>query len=135
METGDKTIPRQNTARFEDIIAWQKARVFIKHVYYVTKDFPAEEKFGLTSQFQRAAVSIAANIAEGYKRLGKDDKIRFFNYSQGSLEECRCFVYLASDFNYINSDTAQQLLNELEETSELLNGYMNSMMTRKNWDE
>ena len=61
------------TVRFEDVIAWQKARVLINHVYRVTKGFPSEEKFGLTSQFQRAAVSIAANIAEGYKRMGKDD--------------------------------------------------------------
>jgi four helix bundle protein len=123
------------TNRFEDIIAWQKARVFINHVYRVTKAFPDEEKFGLVSQFQRAAVSIAANIAEGYKRLGQDDKIRFFNYSQGSLEECRCFIYLANDFSYITADTANQLIEEIEETSRVLNAYINTMATKKRWED
>lgn len=123
------------TTRFEDIIAWQKSRVFINHVYQITKGFPSEEKFGLVSQFQRAAVSIAANIAEGYKRIGRDDKIRFFNYSQGSLEECRCYIYLSSDFGYITNDVANQMIEEIEETSKLLNGYIFSINKRKGWNE
>ena len=123
------------TTRFEDIIAWQKARVFINHVYRVTRAFPPEEKYGLSSQFQRAAVSIAANIAEGYKRMGKDDKLRFLNYSQGSLEECRCYIYLACDFGYITSDAADIMLDKLEETSKTLNGYINSIVNRKNWND
>ena len=123
------------TTRFEDIIAWQKARVFINHVYSVTKGFPSEEKFGLSSQFQRAAVSIAANIAEGYKRIGRDDKVRFFNYSQGSLEECRCYIYLAKDFNYISADEANLMIDEIEETSRVLNGYVNTVKNRKDWDD
>lgn len=123
------------TTRFEDIIAWQKARVFIQHVYTVTKQFPDDEKFGMISQFRRAAVSIAANIAEGYKRLGKDDKLRFLNYSQGSLEECRCYIYLSCDFNYISSAEADNMINELEETSKLLNGYMFSISKKKSWED
>ena len=123
------------TSRFEDVIAWQKARVFINHVYRVARHFPDVERYGLTSQFQRAAVSIAANIAEGYKRLGKDDKLRFYNYSQGSLEECRCFVYLSVDFNYITSDEAEQMLVEIEETSKILNSYINAIKTRQQWDD
>ena len=77
------------TYSFENIIAWQKAHAFVLSVYRVTRHFPEDEKYGLISQFRRAAVSIEANIAEGYKRLGKVDKLRFFNISQGSLEECR----------------------------------------------
>ena len=123
------------TTRFEDIIAWQKARVFIRHVNAVTKQYPDDEKFGLISQFRRAAVSIAANIAEGYKRLGKDDKLRFLNYSQGSLEECRCYIYLSCDFNYISSAEAGMMIDELEETSKLLNGYMFSISKRKEWED
>ncbi|MBP3740800.1 MAG: four helix bundle protein [Bacteroidales bacterium] len=123
------------TTRFEDVIAWQKARIFINHVYNVTKRFPPEERYGLTSQFQRAAVSIAADIAEGYKRLGKDDKIRFYNYSQGSLEECRCYIYLSQDFNYIAPDEAQTMINEIEEASKILNSYINSTKNRQNWEE
>lgn len=123
------------TTRFEDVIAWQKARVFINHVYNATKGFPAEERFGLTSQFQRAAVSIAANIAEGYKRMGKDDKLRFYNYSQGSLEECRCYIYLSKDFNYISSDEANEMINEIEETSKILNGYIIAIKKRQGREE
>ena len=123
------------TVRFEDVIAWQKSRVFINHVYHVTKRFPAEEKYGLTSQFQRAAVSIAANIAEGYKRMGKDDKLRFYNYSQGSLEECRCYIYLSMDFNYISSDEANQMINEIEETSKILNSYIIAIKNKQNWED
>lgn len=123
------------TTRFEDIIAWQKARVFIQHVYTVTKQFPDDEKFGMISQFRRTAVSIAANIAEGYKRLGKDDKLRFLNYSQGSLEECRCYIYLSCDFNYISSAEADNMINEIEETGKLLNGYMFSISKKKSWED
>ena len=111
------------TTTFEDLIAWQKARVFIKHVYQITKTFPDDERFGLISQFRRAAVSIGANIAEGYKRMGKDDKLRFFNYSQGSLEECRCFIILSGDLGYINEHEVVNLTSEIEDTSRLLNSY------------
>lgn len=123
------------TTCFEEVIAWQKARVFINHVYRVTKNFPTEEKFGITSQFQRAAVSIAANIAEGYKRMGKDDKLRFYNYSQGSIEECRCYIYLSMDFNYITSDEANKMIFEIEETSKILNGYIIAIRNKQNWEE
>lgn len=122
------------TTRFEDIIAWQKARIFIKHVYTITRKFPDNEKFGLISQFRRAAVSIAANIAEGYKRLGKDDKLRFLNYSQGSLEECRCYIILSVDIGYISEEEASKMIDEIEETSKLLNGYSNAIVNRKNWE-
>jgi four helix bundle protein len=123
------------TTRFEDVIAWQKARIFINHVYRITKGFPNEERFGLTSQFQRAAVSIAANIAEGYKRVGKDDKLRFYNYSQGSLEECRCYIYLSNDFNYISKEEAELMIEEIEETSKILNSYIHSINNRQKWEE
>ncbi len=123
------------TTRFEDVIAWQKARLFINHVYRVTQEFPSHERYGLTSQFQRAAVSIAANIAEGYKRVGKDDKLRFYNYSQGSLEECRCYIYLSCDFNYISIDESNKMIEEIEETSKILNGYITAIKNRQGWEE
>jgi four helix bundle protein len=119
------------TTTFEDLIAWQKARVFIKHVYQITKTFPDDERFGLISQFRRAAVSIGANIAEGYKRIGKDDKLRFFNYSQGSLEECRCFIILSGDLGYINEHEAVNLTTEIEDTSRLLNSYILAITNKR----
>src|SRR5688572_18855288 len=74
---------------FEDLIVWQRAHEFVLGVYGLTARFPRDELFGLTSQLRRAAVSVAANIAEGFKRRGKGDKLRFYNTSQASLEECR----------------------------------------------
>lgn len=69
---------------FQDLVVWQKAHTFVLRVYQVTTEFPADERFGLTSQFRRAAVSIPANIAEGFRKSGKADKLRFYNISQGS---------------------------------------------------
>ena len=123
------------TNTFEDLLAWQKARVFIKHTYQLTSRFPNSEQFGLTSQFRRAAVSIAANIAEGYKRMGKDDKLRFFNYSQGSLEGCRCYIILSQDIGYISENESSSLIQEIEDTSRLLNSYCSAITTRKTWED
>ena len=111
------------TYSFERIIAWQKAHTFVLYVYEVTKLFPSEEKFGLTSQFRRAAVSIEANIAEGYKKLGRQDKLRFMNFAQGSLEECRDYIILSRDLEYIAMEQYQQLHTKIEEASKLLNAY------------
>ena len=79
----------EKTKTFEDLLVWKCAHEFVLEVYKITETFPKNEVFGLTSQFRRAAVSVAANIAEGYKKKGKADKLRFFNMSQGSLEESR----------------------------------------------
>jgi four helix bundle protein len=74
---------------FQDLIVWQKAHEFVLDAYRLSKNFPREEIYSLTSQFRRAAVSIPANIAEGFKKKGCSDKARFMNIAQGSLEECR----------------------------------------------
>ena len=108
---------------FKDIIAWQKAHQFVLLVYKVTKSFPEWERYGLCSQFQRAAVSIAANIAEGYKKLSKADKLRLMNVAQGSLEECRYYVLLSKDLGYIPENAYLCLNNSIEETSKFLNLY------------
>lgn len=113
---------------FQNILAWQKAYDFVLDVYKYTKSFPESEKYGLISQFQRAAVSIIANIAEGYKKIGKADKLRFMNISQGSLEECRCYVILSRDLGYIDNDVYNILYSKIEEASKLLNGYCKSML-------
>jgi four helix bundle protein len=109
---------------FRDLIVWQKSHAFVLKVYQLTGKFPKEELFGLTSQFRRAAVSIPANIAEGFKKLGKADKLRFYNTSQGSLEECRYYLILAGDLGY--GDT-RPLLGLIDEVGRLLDGYMGSL--------
>jgi four helix bundle protein len=72
---------------FRDLVVWQKAHQLVLAVYKVTKTFPKEEVYCLTSQFRRSATSIAANIAEGFKKKGNADKVRFLNIAQGSLSE------------------------------------------------
>ena len=75
--SGDKCQMFEPSKSFTDLIVWQKAHKFVLETYKVTRDYPTEERFALCSQFQRAAISIPANIAEGYKRLSKADKLRF----------------------------------------------------------
>ena len=115
---------------FKNILAWQRAHEFVIKVYKTTKTFPEWERYGLCSQFQRAAVSIPANIAEGYKRLGTADKLHFMNIAQGSLEECRYYVLLTKDIGYINQHTHDMLNADIEEVSKLLNGYCKGITHR-----
>lgn len=118
-----------NKGSFEDLVVWKKAHNFVLSVYKVTASFPKEELFGLTSQFRRAAVSIAANIAEGYKKKGVKDKLRFYNTSQGSLEECKYYLILSQDLNYAKTDSLRA---NIDEIGKMLESYMNAM--RKNND-
>ncbi|MBR6980080.1 MAG: four helix bundle protein [Prevotella sp.] len=111
------------TFSFKDIVAWQKAYDFVLMTYKVTANFPEFEKFGLSSQFQRAAVSIVANIAEGYKKLSKADKLRMLNIAQGSLEECRCYIMLSKDLGYVSEETYNTMVYSIEGTSFYLNAY------------
>ena len=108
---------------FQRVIAWQKAHAFVLAIYRVTKGFPDDERFGLTPQFRRAAISIEANIAEGYKKLSKADKLRFFNISQGSLEECRDYIILSYDLGYINDEAYNELKDMSEHASRMKNSY------------
>jgi four helix bundle protein len=115
---------RPASRSFEELIVWQKAHQFVLEVYRLTENFPARENYGLTSQFRRAAVSIPANIAEGYKKIGRPDKIRFFNIAHGSLEECRYYLILARDLDYGKIEPLNFLA---EEISRLLAAYTNAI--------
>jgi four helix bundle protein len=110
---------------FEDLIVWQKAHQFVLTVYRFTESFPKAELYGLTSQLRRAAVSIPANIAEGFKKKGRADKARFMNIAQGSLEESRYYLILSRDLGY--GDSAG-LNSQLEEVSKLLEAYSSAIL-------
>ncbi|MBI3580310.1 MAG: four helix bundle protein [Ignavibacteriales bacterium] len=116
---------KEPSKKFEDLIVWQKAHHFVLSVYKFTDRFPKTEIYGLTSQFRRAAISIPANIAEGFKKKGKQDKIRFYNISQGSLEECRYYLILSRDLGY---GQITELNNQLEEVSKLLHSYSKAVL-------
>jgi four helix bundle protein len=105
---------------------WQKAHAWVLAVYRFTDLFPSKEIYGLTSQFRRAAVSVPANIAEGFKKTGVADKRRFMNTAQGSLEECRYYLILSRDLGYGDSGT---IMIQLEEVSRLLTAYSRAIET------
>lgn len=111
------------TNSFKDLSMWQKSHDFVLEMYKTTEKYPKEELFGLVSQIRRASVSIPANIAEGYKRKGKVEKLRFFNISQSSLEECRYYLILSKDLSYIYESEYNTLNEKLEDASKSINSY------------
>jgi four helix bundle protein len=113
---------------FRDLIVWQKAHEWVLAIYELTSQFPREEMFGLTSQLRRAAVSVPANIAEGFAKTGRGDKLRFYNIAQGSIEECRYYLLLAQDLGYADTTTEAE---QLTEVSRLLQGYISSLRTSR----
>jgi four helix bundle protein len=118
-------IEQVKSRRFKDLIVWRKAHETVIGIYRLTSKFPQNEVYGLVSQLRRAAVSIPANIAEGYTRRGRADKARFMNIAEASLEEARYYLILAQDLNYGQTDN---LLSALEEVSRLLNAYTRSIL-------
>ncbi len=122
MNTEDRIINKAQS--FKDLKVWQKAHDFVLAVYKHTANFPKEEAYALTSQFRRAAVSCPANISEGFPKKGKADKLRFFNISQGSLEECRYYCVLAKELSYIDEDAYLILETKAQDVSKILRGYM-----------
>jgi four helix bundle protein len=110
--------------KFEDLVVWQKAHAFVLAVYRFSERFPNKEMFALTSQFRRAAVSIPANIAEGFKKRGKREKIRLLNIAQGSLEECQYYLILSRDLGYGDTSTFRP---QLDDVSRLLERYIQAI--------
>ncbi|MBI5841144.1 MAG: four helix bundle protein [Chloroflexi bacterium] len=103
---------------FRDLEVWKKAHQLVLAVYRMTKDFPSDERYGLISQMRRAAVSVPANITEGFKRKGKGEKVHFYNIGEASLEELKYFFILSKDLEYISDNT--QVMNDAETISKML---------------
>lgn len=106
-------MPKLAAQSFKDLIVWQKSHALVLEVYKLTRRLPKEELFGLVSQMRRAAVSVPANIAEGFKRRGKSDKARQMNIAQGSLEELQYFFILCADLSYLPADPVGDRANEI----------------------
>jgi four helix bundle protein len=113
---------------FEDVEVWQLAHKWVLDIYKFSNTFPKQEIFGLTSQLRRAAISVPANFAEGFKKTGLSDKLRFYNIAQGSLEESRYYLILAKDLNY---GDVTNLRNKAEQISKMLDSYMRSIRNAK----
>ena len=117
-------IERKPARTFQDLIVWQRAHEFVLSIYKLTASFPKHEVYGLSSQMRRAAVSIAANVAEGFKKRGPADKARFLNTAEGSLEESRYYLVLTRDLGYAD---VGRLMTSVEEVSRLLNAYADAV--------
>jgi four helix bundle protein len=113
---------------FKDLGVWQKAHRFVLATYSLTASFPRSEIYCLTSQIRRAAISIPANIAEGFTKRGAPEKARFLNFAQGSLEECRYYLILIQDLGYAPTADMEALL---EEVSKLLVAYASAIESNR----
>jgi len=107
-------------SRFEDIQAWQKARLVTKQIYEITKNDAFAKDFGLRDQIRRSSVSIMANIAEGFARRSDKDFAHFLNISRSSVAEVQSHLYVAADQRYLNQFEFEKIYSLLEETSKMI---------------
>jgi four helix bundle protein len=107
--------------RFTDLLVWQRSHGVVLKVYRLTAHFPAEERYGLTSQLRRAALSVPTNIAEGSKRISRQEYARFLNVAEGSLAETEYLLMVSKDLGYLPAKEAGELLVELTEIGRMLN--------------
>lgn len=112
---------------FHDLDAWKKAHSLTLEIYKITKDFPKEEKYGITSQIRRAASSIGANIAEGFARYHFKDKIKFYYQARGSVAEVQNFLLLAKDLGLIEEKICKNLGEKANDVRRLINGLIKSI--------
>jgi len=110
--------------KFEDIVAWQRAREMTKQIYAHAKVGPFAKDFGLKDQSQRASVSIMGNVAEGFERGGDKEFVQFLSHSKASCGEVKSHLYVALDQQYITQNQFANLYNEADEVGRLLAGFM-----------
>lgn len=118
--SGKKTVSAVN--KFEDLEVWRESQLFAVEIYRITRSFPQDELYAMTNQMRRASSSVSANIAEGFGRATKNDKLHFYTIAYGSLLEVKNFLYLAQKLNYINEDILNKLLKQSLTCQKLING-------------
>ncbi|MFA7253754.1 MAG: four helix bundle protein [Patescibacteria group bacterium] len=112
---------------FTDLLVWKEGHSLVLAIYEATKSFPREEMFGLTSQIRRAVISITSNIAEGFGRKSKKEKVNFYNISSGSLTEVQNQLMIAKDLGYISCSQFDLMLNKSVGVYKMLNGLIRSI--------
>ncbi len=117
---------KETTKRFEDLVVWQKGHRLVIEIYKITGAFPSGEKFALISQMWRSAISVPANIAEGFKRRSKKTKVNFYNTAQSFLGELRYYVNLSKDLGYVKN--ILPLKGEIEELSKMLQSLISKIV-------
>jgi four helix bundle protein len=116
---------------FYDLDAWKKGHVLVLNIYVITKEFPHDEVYGITSQLRRAVSSITANIAEGFARYHFKDKIWFYYNSRGSVAEMQNFLLLARDLGYIDNRTCKDFGEKSVDVEKLINGLIRFIEQQK----
>ena len=112
---------------FFDLDVWKKAHAFVLKLYKTTKKFPPEERYGITSQIRRSAISIPTNISEGTGRWTTKELLHFLNISRGSLEETKYLLLLSKDLQFLDNTMYNEFRCELDEIGKMLNGLINSL--------
>jgi four helix bundle protein len=107
--------------RFQDLKVWQRSHSLVLENYHLTSGFPDSERFGITSQLRRAAVSVPTNTAEGTKRLGNQDFVRFINIAEGSLAETEYLIMRSRDLAYLSAEATAKPMAETIEIAKMLN--------------
>jgi len=119
--------PRTAVYSFKDLLVWKRAYELTLLIYQQTQSFPKDELYGLTSQLRRAAASTTANIAEGWKRKYRNDRSHFLNMTEGSNEEMKCFLMLASDLNILPIDQTNRALALADQIGAMLYGLIRNL--------
>lgn len=117
--------------KYEDLIVWQKAMDLVTDIYKVTATFPADERFGLTSQIRRAAVSIPSNIAEGHGRKSTGAYLNHLSIAHGSLMEVETQLQISARLEFIGSNSLSDLISKTNEIGKMLNGLIRSLSTKE----
>lgn len=118
---------KEKSKTYQDLMVWKKSHQLVLKIYNLTKSLPKEEMFGLCSQIRRAAVSIPANIAEGFARTGIQDKRRFHTIANGSLNEVDYYLLLSKELGYAETEDLSQIVKEI---GKMLYNYSNSMVKK-----
>jgi four helix bundle protein len=121
--------------RFEDLIAWQKARVLTREVYQVSREGTFARDFGLANQIQRASVSIMSNIAEGHERTGAAEFHHFLSVAKGSCAEVRSLLYVAHDVGHLPEGEFNRLLALADELGRIIGGLRAAIQRRRDGSE
>lgn len=129
--SGYNVIMNQGTQSYKDLLVWQKGIELAKGIYRLTQDFPSEEKFGLTAQMRRAAVSIPSNLAEGQARHTSGEFVQFISYAEGSAAELDTQLILAVELSFCKKTTALSIYELIEEIRRMLNALRRAVSRRK----
>ena len=132
MDVAKSNMPLRHYVKdFTDLDVWKAAREMRRQIYAVAKKLPDIEKFALAAQLRRAAVSVTANLAEGYGRFGYQENAQFCRQARGSIYELRDHIITCRDEGYISQDEATKLDAQLQRVAMVLNGYLRATLARK----